>query len=153
GNDDINVQAISLEPSVITLPGRITLGIFAGKIQRPFDNIDELKIELVRKTSYPDLCNLLDRMEREDWVGISARIAAEIRQLIASVDSEGMRACPRRPNWRSLTGPCDLPGIPSLLAAIANGGDYKIRVELSNSRSGSLMSCFEMEMTLKKGLI
>merc|ERR1712026_647067 len=119
----------------ITLPGKVKFSLTGENtgvlnradldlkiVRESFINIPLPCLSNVGSCKYKNLCTILDRMEKENWAGISAKLAGNIREMVKNLGLDPYNYCPVGPiKVDAKDVEVDLPEVPSILSTFATG--------------------------------
>ncbi|XP_064646643.1 ganglioside GM2 activator-like [Lineus longissimus] len=161
-NRPLRVTSLSMTPSPLTMPGELHVS-FGGEVTRELGaslmminiqresgfswlmrNVTVPCIRNIGSCTYPDTCNLIDRMIDEDWLYISRNVGQQIRQNL--VDKGLNTACPLQPQQINIQDMAfQLPAIPRALSLFA-GGTYHATVRFLGQANQKELGCIAMRI-------
>ncbi|XP_013380905.1 ganglioside GM2 activator [Lingula anatina] len=159
-NHPLKLVNVDFSPMPISMPGTMRVS-FNAKALRDLTS-SKISLSIYRETwlmnipvpcirnigscDYDDSCVVLEQMIEEDWLGISKMMGQQIKKMVE--DAGKSTACPLRATDIEVRDfEFRLPHIPKPLLFLA-GGDYKVRVIVTENASGEELMCTDLKMSL-----
>merc|ERR1712050_28280 len=147
----------------VQVPGNFKITVKAENT-KTLSNLD-MEIKIVRESflnipipclvnigscRYNDLCTLLDRMEKENWAGVSAKLSKQVKEIITKYTPwDPNNLCPITPRTLDISIPVELNALPQVISTFATG-DYAVKVKLFAHNTNTTLGCFDFKFSLDK---
>lgn len=163
-NSPFSIHNINVQPQPIIMPGDVHLSIDA-RLSRSVGNstfdvriwmktiFGEFRIPCVfshfGSCVFPELCNLVNEMVSENWLGVSRSLGQELVQMLATQGVDP-RVCPVQPmRLRLQNYRLRLPSVPTVILWFATG-EYRAEIRIIEKRSGQEMVCVNAHVGVAK---